>query len=42
MDLTKESKSLPNGSSMTVFTTSSVDGSVPLSSTQNLNQNQNF
>jgi hypothetical protein len=42
MHLTKESKSLPNGSSLTVFTTSSVHSLVPLSSTQNLNQNQNF
>jgi hypothetical protein len=42
MDLPKESKSLPNGSSLTVFTTSRVDSLVPLSSTQNLNQNQNF
>jgi hypothetical protein len=34
MDLTKESKSFPNGSSLTVFTTSSVQNLLPLSSTQ--------
>ncbi len=34
MDLTKQSKSFPNGSSLTVFTTSSVHSLMALSSTQ--------